>query len=305
MALPGPSWDRLVADCALPRVEARALLALASGRSREWLVGHGDEPAPARIAERFLALVRRRRDDGEPIAYLTGEREFHGRVFAIGPGVLIPRPETEGLVDLALELGPPDARVLELGTGSGCIAITLACAREDWRVVATDCSANALAQARGNAERLCAPALARGRLEFLAGDWWSALDQPDQRAPAAASLATPAAAHARADAGRRAPFDLIVSNPPYVAAGDPHLAAGDLRFEPSTALAAGHDGLDAIRIIVAGAPSRLARGGWLVLEHGFDQGPAVRALLAARGFDDISTRQDDAGHDRVTAGRRR
>jgi release factor glutamine methyltransferase len=280
VARPGPSWDRLVADCALPRLEARALLALASGRSREWLVGHGDEPAPAGIAERFLALVRRRHDDGEPMAYLTGQREFHGRVFAIGPGVLIPRPETEGLVDLALELGPPDARVLELGTGSGCIAITLACVREDWHVVATDCSAAALAQARGNAERLCAPALARGRLEFLAGDWWSALEQ-------------------------RAPFDLIVSNPPYVAEGDPHLAAGDLRFEPGTALAAGHDGLDAIRIIVAGAPSRLARGGWLVLEHGFDQGAAVRALLAASGFDDISTRQDDAGHDRVTAGRGR
>ena len=289
MALPGPSWDRLVADCALPRIEARALLALASGRSREWLVGHGDEPAPARIAERFLALVRRRRDDGEPMAYLTGQREFHGRVFAIGPGVLIPRPETEGLVDLALGLGRPDARVLELGTGSGCIAITLACAREDWQVVATDCSASALAQARDNAERLCAPALARGRLEFLAGDWWSALerhvgpDQPDQP-------------------DQHAPFDLIVSNPPYVAEGDPHLARGDLRFEPSTALAAGHDGLDAIRIIVAGAPSRLERGGWLVLEHGFDQGAAVRALLAAGGFDDIQTWHDDAGHDRVTAG---
>ena len=296
MAPHPPSWDRLLAESALPRLEARALLALASGRTREWLAAHGDEAAPEDAAERFVALARRRREHGEPLAYLAGEREFHGRVFAVGPEVLIPRPETELLVDTALELQGENARVLDLGTGSGCVAITLACDREAWRVLATDRSAAALAVARANAARLCPKALALGRLAFRLGPWWGALGD-EARGATAPHAKLPGAQGA-------APFDLVVSNPPYVAAGDEHLAQGDLRFEPPSALVSGADGLDAIRAIVAGAPQRLAPNGWLALEHGFDQGAAVRALCAAAGLVRASTRRDAAGLERVTFARR-
>lgn len=321
MAPHPPSWDRLLAESALPRLEARALLALASGRTREWLAAHGDEAAPEDAAERFVALARRRREHGEPLAYLAGEREFHGRVFAVGPEVLIPRPETELLVDTALELQGENARVLDLGTGSGCVAITLACDREAWRVLATDRSAAALAVARANAARLCPKALALGRLAFRLGPWWGALGDEargneargnetrgdetrgnEARGDEARGATAP---HAKLPGAQgAAPFDLVVSNPPYVAAGDEHLAQGDLRFEPPSALVSGADGLDAIRAIVAGAPQRLAPNGWLALEHGFDQGAAVRALCAAAGLVRASTRRDAAGLERVTFARR-
>ena len=274
---PAPSHDRLIATCGLPRLEARALLEHASGKPREWLIAHGDETAPPEAARRFRELARRRRDAGEPLAYLLGIREFHGRDFEVDAAVLIPRPETEALVDLAIACGPARARVLDLGTGSGCIAITLACLRADWSVVATDRSAAALAVARRNARRLCPQALAGRRLELREGDWWQTVA-----------------------AGER--FDLIVSNPPYVAADDAHLAGGDLRFEPQSALVGGDDGLEAMRTICAGAAARLEPGGRLMVEHGFDQGAAVAALFAAGGLVEVRTLADAAGLDRITTG---
>jgi len=266
-------YDDLIAASGLSRLEARVLLECASGRSRSWLIGHGDEAAPAEVAAAFRALAARRRA-GEPVAYLVGEREFHGRPFRVGPDVLIPRPETELLVALALAHAPRGAHVLELGTGSGAIAVTLALERPDLRLVATDVSAAALAVATDNARRLGAAGIAWRR-----GAWYGAVG-----------------AHER--------FDLIVSNPPYVAAGDPHLTMGDLRFEPRGALSDGADGLTAIRAIVDGAPAHLRPGGWVAVEHGWDQGGAARARMQAGGFEDVATRRDDAGRDRVTLGRR-
>jgi release factor glutamine methyltransferase len=271
------SFDELMAGSGLPRIEARALLEHASGTSREWLIAHGDESAGSDLAESFAQLAQRRRE-GEPLAYLVGEREFHGRRFEVGPAVLIPRPETELLVDLVAQAACAGAGILELGTGSGCIAISLACLRSDLSIVATDASAPALALAARNATSLCPEALAVTRLQFRLGNWWSAV-LPNER------------------------FDLIVSNPPYIAAGDPHLAQGDLRFEPADALASGENGLDALRTICSGAPLRLRAGGMLFLEHGFDQGAAVRTLLGAAGFEQIGTLRDAAGLDRVTTGR--
>lgn len=273
-----PSWDRLVLASGLPRLEARVLLEHASGRRREWLLAHGDEIADARAADAFAGLARRRRD-GEPVAYLTGSREFLGRDFEVSPSVLIPRPETELLVQAVLDRALPGARVLDLGTGSGAIAISLACERADLYVVATDRSPEALAVARRNAQRLAGPALAGARLLWRAGSWWDALDAQDR-------------------------FDLVASNPPYVGAGDPHLAQGDLRYEPQQALVAGGGGLDALREIVAGAPRHLRPAGWLLLEHGCDQDGALRALLAGAGFESIQTLRDVSGLPRVTLGRR-
>src|SRR5690606_146182 len=231
--------------------EARALLEAASGRDRSWLVGHGDEVLPAAAIERFEQLAAARRT-GRPLAYLLGEREFRGRVFGVDESVLIPRPETEGLVDWALEL--PGPRVLDLGTGSGAIAISLALERPAWVVAAVDASAAALATARANAERLGAASS-----DWRAGDWWQALP-----------------------AGSK--YDLVVSNPPYIAAGDEHLGRGDLPHEPAMALVSGEAGLDAIEAIIAGAPRWLAPGGWLLLEHGHDQADAVAGLMRAAGL---------------------
>src|SRR5690606_4258090 len=212
---------------------------------------------------------------GEPVAYLTGRRGFWTLDLAVTPDTLIPRPETELLVEQALQrLGSEaEARVADLGTGSGAIALAIAAERPLARVAAVDRSAGALAVARANA---LAHGL-EGRVEFLAGDWFAPLQ------------------------GRR--FDLVVSNPPYIAEGDPHLARGDLRYEPAPALASGPDGLDAIRTIVAAAPRHLLPGGWLLLEHGFDQGAAVRGLLEARGFAEVATVPDLEGRDRVSLGR--
>lgn len=252
--------------------EAAILLAHALGVDRAWLIAHGSDPLSSEVAARIEALIARR-VAGEPIAYLVGRRGFHALELAVSPAVLIPRPETELLVDLALERMPADhaLSVVDLGTGSGAIALAIAAARPRARVLATDASAAALAVARANAERL-----GLANVAFAEGAWWAPL------------------------AGRR--FDLVLSNPPYIAAGDPHLDAGDLRFEPRSALAAGPDGLDDLRIIAAGARAHLQADGWLLVEHGFDQGAAVRALFAEAGFGAIATHRDLEGRERVTVG---
>lgn len=255
--------------------DAELLLAHALGASRSWLFAHAADPLPGDLAIRFEALVARRAA-GEPVAYLVGRRGFWSLDLVVTPDTLIPRPETELLVELALEHLPPATplRVADLGTGSGAIALSLARERPHARVVATDASHAALVVARANAQRN-----QLGNVEFRAGDWCAPLGD--------------------------ARFDLIASNPPYIAEGDHHLAQGDLRFEPRGALASGRDGLDAIRRIVRDAPAHLLGGGWLLLEHGYDQGDAVRTLLHDAGFVDVATRQDLEARDRVTLGRRR
>jgi release factor glutamine methyltransferase len=270
-----PTVGAALAQCGLVPIDAQVLLAHAAGRDRSWVIAHRDDALTREQADTFFALAKRRRE-GEPVAYLTGRREFHGLDLTVTPAVLIPRPETETLVALALEwLAPLEApRVLDLGTGSGAIALALAHARPDATVVAIDASAAALAVARGNARRL-----GLRNVEFLASDWY-------------------------AQAGD-APFDAIVSNPPYVAADDPHLREGDVRHEPVAALVSGADGLDALRRIVAGARARLRPGGALIVEHGYDQGESVAELLRTAGFAAITARRDLAGIPRVAAGRSR
>ena len=276
----GPTLDDLIRDSGLPRAEARRLLASLSHQPLTWFMAHGDDPADPDIAARFQALAERRRA-GEPLAYLLGQQEFYGRPFAVSPAVLIPRADTETLVETALEqllLLRQQRRtvplsLLELGTGSGIIAITLALEAPDTEVHAVERSPEALAVARQNAK-----ALGADRIHWHAGSWWQALARP-----------------------RR--FDLIVSNPPYIAANDHHLQQGDLRFEPPQALAAGPDGLDDLRILIGGAPAHLAPGGWLLLEHGYDQEAPVQALLRDAGFADVFTRRDLAGQPRVSGGR--
>ena len=257
----------------LDRLDAQLLLGHLLQRSRAWLIAHDDAPLPPALAQAFGAWCRRRAD-GEPLAYLTGEREFHGLMLQVTPDVLVPRPDTELLVDWALALLPTLAaarpRVLDLGTGSGAIALALAHHHPAAQVTATDLSPAALAVAGANAARLGLT------LETATGPWWQAL------AP-----------------GRR--WDLVLSNPPYIAGGDPHLPA--LRHEPTLALTPGGDGLDALRDIIAGAPTRLAEGGWLLLEHGWDQAGAVADLLAASGFVDVATRTDIEARPRCTGGR--
>ncbi|MEO7243620.1 MAG: peptide chain release factor N(5)-glutamine methyltransferase [Rubrivivax sp.] len=267
----------LAAACAggVARLDAQLLLAAALDCPRAWLLGHGDALLAPAVARRFDAEGRRRAA-GEPLAYLTGRREFHGLLFEVTPAVLVPRPETEHLVEWGLELLDAELgnrrapRVADLGTGSGAIALALAAAWPAAGVVAVERSEAALAVARRNGGALGIP------VDWRSGDWWRALAGDDG-------------------------FDLVLSNPPYVAAGDPHLAA--LAHEPLSALVAGDDGLDALRTIVAGAPPRLAAGAWLLLEHGHEQGAAVRALLEARGFERVSTRADLAGLPRCTGGR--
>jgi release factor glutamine methyltransferase len=266
----------LLLRAARPRLEAgeaELLLAHVLAQPRTWLFTHGDRDVGEAEAARFDDLVRRR-EAGEPVAYLTGQRGFWRFDLAVSPATLIPRPETERLVELALERLPREyaARVADLGTGSGAIALAIAFERPRAHVVATDASADALAIARANAQ-----ALQLANVELREGDWFAPL------------------------AGER--YDLIASNPPYIALDDAHLREGDLRFEPAPALASGTDGLDAIRTIVAAAPAHLQPQGWLLLEHGWDQGAAVRALLADAGFVDVATERDLEQRDRVTLGR--
>lgn len=254
----------------IARLDAQLLLGHHLARSRTWLIAHEDRTIDDGAA-RAVETALRQRAAGVPLAYLTGEREFRGLTLRVTPAVLVPRPETELLVDWALELigGRAEAEVVDLGTGSGAIALALKHARPSLRVSATDASADALAVARENAARLGL------QIDWRPGDWWAAL--ADCR------------------------FDLALSNPPYIAAGDPHLPA--LAHEPALALSPGGDGLDALRKIVAGASAHLHPGGWLVLEHGFDQAAAVRSLFARSGFQAIETRRDLAGLERATAGR--
>jgi release factor glutamine methyltransferase len=263
------------ARLAIPIAEARLLLRHVLDANAAWLEAHRDDLLPRSAAEAFAALVERRAA-GEPVAYLLGFREFYGREFSVTPDVLIPRPETELLVELAREkvgkVGAGEtANIIDLGTGSGCVAITLALEIPRARVAAADFSPAALAVARANATLLGA------NVSFVESDWFERF------------------------AGQR--FDCIVGNPPYVAAGDLHLGEGDLRFEPPSALACGADGLDAIRRIIADASRHLEAGGWLLLEHGYDQAAAMRELLAAGGFVDIEQHRDLAGIVRVSGGR--
>ena len=253
------------------RVDAAALLAHALARSSAWLYAHGDDPIEAAELARFEALLSRC-EQGEPVAYLTGRRGFWSFDLRVTPDTLIPRPETELLVERALAHLPAatDLRVADLGTGSGAIALALAHERPRAGVVAVDVSAGALDVARGNAVEL-----GLANVEFRQGDWLAPL------------------------AGQR--FDLIASNPPYIAEGDPHL--DDLRHEPAPALSSGRDGLDAIRVIASAAPAHLVPGGWLMLEHGWDQGEAVRGILVAAGFAEVMTDRDLEDRDRVTSGR--
>jgi len=259
-----------LADRRLPALEIRMLLQAVTDWPVVRLLAHPETPLTTDTAAHLEALVARR-IAGEPMAYLLGTREFYGRAFAIDARVLIPRPETELLVERALQCAPHAAAVLDLGTGSGAIAVTLACERPDLQVTALDASAAALEVARVNALALGA------RVSTLHSDWYAAL---------------PAAAR----------FALIVANPPYIAAHDPHLQEGDLRHEPRGALTEEGDGLGALRHIIAGAPGRLHPGGALLLEHGHDQAAAVRALLAAAGFSAVASHRDLAGIERVTGG---
>jgi release factor glutamine methyltransferase len=264
----------------LPALEARVLLTHVLGWRRTELITRGDELLDAASIARFRALEARR-VHGEPIAQLVGSREFFGLDFEVTPDVLIPRPETELLVETALDALRSFAqpRVLDLGTGSGAIAVAIASARPDARVWAVDRSAGALAVATRNATRLLDTTRKGGALTFIEGNWYDAL-APSLR------------------------FDAIVSNPPYIASGDPHLATGDLRFEPRGALTDDADGLAALRAIVADAPRWLAPGGVLWMEHGYDQADAVRALLTARGgFEDVRSARDLAGIERISGGR--
>jgi release factor glutamine methyltransferase len=252
------------------RLDAQLLLGCQMQRPRGWLLAHDD----AQVDAADFATAIQRRAAGVPLAYLVGEREFHGLALRVSPAVLVPRPDTEALVDWALELlatnGGGAIEVADLGTGSGAIALAIKHRCPPSQVTATDASAAALAVAAGNADRL---GLA---VEFLAGDWWQPL------------------------AGRR--FDLVLSNPPYIAAEDPHLPA--LRFEPRAALTPEGDGLAALRRIVADAPVHLQDNGWLLLEHGWDQADSVQRLLTGHGFVDVQTRQDLGKQPRCTGGRR-
>lgn len=253
------------------RLEAEILLAHVLGKDRGWLYAYASSTPdePSRLA--FAELLERRQA-GEPVAYLIGKREFFGRDFLVNSDVLIPRPETEHLVEQALALALPlDAKVVDVGTGSGCIALTLAAERSDWRVTAVDLCPRALAVARRNRDLL-----GLGKVELRQGDLLDGV-------PAGS-------------------FDLIVSNPPYVADGDPHLSQGDLRFEPSIALRCGENGLALVARLARQASSALTSGGWLVVEHGHEQGEQVGELLAQAGFQRIENCRDLAGLPRVSLG---
>jgi release factor glutamine methyltransferase len=265
---------QLAAVSPSPRLDAEVLLMHVTGLARTALITRAQEPLSPVYEERLRGLLAHRAC-GEPVAYLTGRREFWSMELHITPDVLIPRPETELLVEQALHCIPVNVNwtIADLGTGSGAVALAIAKERPRCRVLATDASSAALAVARANALQL-----AVSSVEFRSGEWLAAL--------------------------KGEVFDMIVSNPPYVAENDPHLAAGDVRFEPRAALVSGADGLDAIRHIAAGARHSLKPGGWLLLEHGADQDAAVTGILVLNHYQNISTRRDLSGHARLTFGRR-
>lgn len=278
---PGPlnlaQLNRLLSHDLDSRLEAELLIGEAIQQTRTWLYSHPEyQPTPEQL-QRLDRLTGHRRA-GQPIAYLLGRREFYGRDFRVDSNVLIPRPETELLIEQALETPlPTAARILDIGTGSGCIILTLAAERPGWRCSAIDISAAALDVARQNQIAL---GLAQRPIEWLQGDLFKPLEQ----------------------AKSNPVFDLIVSNPPYVARNDPHLEQGDLRFEPDVALTSGDDGFDTIRRLIETAPNFLKRDGRLLIEHGYDQSKVVRKLFKKRGFADVSAVRDLAGIRRVATG---
>ncbi|WMP16985.1 peptide chain release factor N(5)-glutamine methyltransferase [Thiothrix lacustris] len=252
------------------RADAEILLAHCLQKSRTYLFAYPEKAVDSLTEASFRKLLAERLR-GVPIAYLTGQREFWTLNLKVTPDTLIPRPETELLVETALKLGSSSSHILDLGTGTGAIALAIASERPDVQVTACDFSAAALAVAQENAQ-----VNSIHNVHFIQSDWFSAL--PAQR------------------------FDMIVSNPPYIEADDPHLAQGDVRFEPLTALASGQDGLDDIRHLIQTAPQWLVNGGWLLLEHGYNQGKAVTALLQTTGFQQVHCLPDLAGNDRVSLG---
>ncbi|MGE8042615.1 peptide chain release factor N(5)-glutamine methyltransferase [Pseudomonas monteilii] len=259
-------------DSPTERLDAELLLAHALGKSRSYLHTWPERIVPNEAAQAFADYLARRRA-GEPIAYILGQQGFWKLDLEVAPHTLIPRPETELLVEAALQRLPAGpARVLDLGTGTGAIALALASERPACQVMAVDRVEAAVALAERNRQRL-----RLDNVHILASHWFEAL--ADQC------------------------FDVILSNPPYIASADPHLAAGDVRFEPSSALVAGPDGLDDLRTIITQAPAHLSPGGWLLLEHGFDQAEAVRELLVRQGFGDVASVADLAGHPRISLGR--
>jgi release factor glutamine methyltransferase len=263
--------SRALATSGLIAFEARILLGHVLRRDRAWLAAHGDTPLSANETRAFETLARRRRD-GEPVAYLVGRREFFGLDLELTPDVLIPRPETELLVELTLMRIDRDTRadVLDLGSGSGAVALAIAHERPHSEVLGVDLSPAAVAIAQRNASRLNI-----ANASFIESDWFSAVPLKRYRA--------------------------IVANPPYVAANDAHLSEGDLRFEPRMALAAGADGLSAIRTVIAGAAAYLAPGASILLEHGYDQADAVQSMLRGAGFSDTQSWRDLAGLPRVAS----
>ncbi|HVK53499.1 MAG TPA: peptide chain release factor N(5)-glutamine methyltransferase [Burkholderiales bacterium] len=265
------------ARAAIGSTDARVLLRHVLATSNEFLATHPEQALTVEQTTAFQALVARR-ELGEPVAYLISVREFYGLEFLVTPDVLIPRPETELLVDLALQRIPVDypRHVLDLGVGSGAIAIGVAANRPLAKITATDISATALQVAQQNAERLI-PFENRANIAFIKSDWYSNLGD---------TL-----------------FDVILTNPPYVAENDPHMQQGDLRFEPANALTPGGDGLDAFRAIIGQAPIHLHSNGWLLCEHGYDQAKAVRALLITAGFQSVVSHKDLSGIPRTTIGR--
>jgi release factor glutamine methyltransferase len=267
----GSTIDALLKNAPLDRLETRILLTHALGLSRVQLITQSERVLTTDEAQR-LSMLFQRRINGEPIAYITGEREFYGLSFHVTPDVLIPRPETELLVELTLERMPKNGRVLDMGTGSGAIPVAIGHTRRDAAITALDVSEAALSVARNNAEQHGV------NITFLHSDWFSALKLNDQR------------------------FDVIVANPPYIVRDDIHLSQGDLRFEPIGALTDHADGLSALRIIVAGASEHLYPDGWLMMEHGYDQAPAVRELLTKQGFRAVQSWKDLAGIERVSGG---
>ncbi|WP_075255674.1 peptide chain release factor N(5)-glutamine methyltransferase [Herbaspirillum camelliae] len=255
----------------LDPLENRILLCHALRLTRVQLITQSERQLSAAEAETLAALLARRLR-GEPIAYIVGQREFYGLDLRVSPDVLIPRPDTELLVELALERLPQGGSALDMGTGSGAIAVAIAHTRPDAQVTALDASPAALAIARENASTH------QVRVRLLESDWYGALEEAQ-------------------------PFDLIVSNPPYIVAGDIHLSQGDLRFEPVDALTDHADGLSDLRTIIEGAPAHLKAGGWLLMEHGYDQAAAVRALLTGSGWREVQSWRDLAGIERVSGAR--
>lgn len=269
----GSTLAEVLRSAHLPVLETRILLSHALQLTRVQLITQSDRILDPDEIGTLSALIARRLA-GEPIAYLTGEREFYGLPFHVTPAVLIPRPETELLVELAIQRLPQGGTILDMGTGSGAIAIAIAHARPDAIVTALDVSTEALQVARSNALRNDV------RVQFLHSDWFSALDTQKEKPG----------------------FDIIVSNPPYIVAGDPHLSQGDLRFEPVDALTDHDDGLTALRTLCAYAAPYLRRNGWLLMEHGYDQAAAVRQMLTINEFGDTQSWRDLAGIERVSGG---